>query len=145
MTRLMGKQGIRGPPYKFLYVNNEEVLQMAMESAMKAMDFTHDILPRVQPHVYAGTKIYGNTFLSWMGTKPQLFIRDPEFMREVLNNQNGDYQKPDILSISKRLFGDGLVTTNDEKKRVHLRKVANKAFNAESLKVNGVICFGIAS
>ncbi|KAL4184709.1 hypothetical protein AMTRI_Chr10g2480 [Amborella trichopoda] len=134
ITRLMEKQGIRGPPYKFLHGNNKEVLQMAMESAMKPMDFTHDILPRVQPHIYAWSKIYGNSFLSWDGTKPQLFIRDSEFMREVLNNKHGDYQKPDFLSVSKRLFGDGLIATSDEKKWAHHRKLANKAFNAECLK-----------
>ncbi|ERN17802.1 hypothetical protein AMTR_s00047p00166640 [Amborella trichopoda] len=80
--------------------------------------------------------ITGDNFLSWVAPKPQLFIREPELIREILNNKNGDYQKPEMNRITEKLLGDGLASTNNEKKWAFHRKMANKAFNAEGVKVN---------
>ncbi|KAL4184717.1 hypothetical protein AMTRI_Chr10g226900 [Amborella trichopoda] len=134
LTKFMEKQGIRGPPYKFLHGNNKEVGLMVMESSAKPMDFSHDIFPRVQPHFYSWIKIHGSVLLCWLGPKPQLIVTDPELIREILNNKRGDFQKPKKNSIVKRLLGDGLVSANGEKWVRH-RKLANKAFNGESLRV----------
>ncbi|XP_020530439.1 cytochrome P450 CYP749A22 isoform X5 [Amborella trichopoda] len=133
LTKFMEKQGIRGPPYKFLHGNNKEVGLMVMESSAKPMDFSHDIFPRVQPHFYSWIKIHGSVLLCWLGPKPQLIVTDPELIREILNNKRGDFQKPKKNSIVKRLLGDGLVSANGEKWVRH-RKLANKAFNGESLR-----------
>ncbi|KAL4184712.1 hypothetical protein AMTRI_Chr10g2500 [Amborella trichopoda] len=130
----MEKQGIRGPPYKFLHGNNKEVEQMVREASAKPMDLSHNTFSRTQPYIYTWTKIYGDNFLSWVGPKPQLFIREPELIREILNNKNGDYQKPEMNRITEKLLGDGLASTNNEKKWAFHRKMANKAFNAEGVK-----------
>ncbi|KAL4184716.1 hypothetical protein AMTRI_Chr10g226890 [Amborella trichopoda] len=58
VSKFMEKQGIRGPPYKFLHGNNKEVGLMIMESTAKPMNFSHDICPRVQPHLYSWIKIH---------------------------------------------------------------------------------------
>ncbi|XP_020530523.1 cytochrome P450 CYP749A22-like [Amborella trichopoda] len=130
----MEKQGIRGPPYKFLHGNNKEVELMMREAIAKPMDLSHDTFSKVQPYIYTWTKIYGDTFLSWVGPKPQLFIREPELIKEILNNKSWDYRKPDRNPIIEKLLGDGLASTNIQKKWAFHRKMANKAFNAECLK-----------
>ncbi|KAL4184715.1 hypothetical protein AMTRI_Chr10g226880 [Amborella trichopoda] len=105
VTKFMEKQGITGPPYKFLHGNNKEVRLMIMD-----------------------------VFLCWLGTRPQLVVTEPELIREIINNKKGDFQKPKKNPIVKRLLGDGLVLADGEKWVRH-RKLANKAFNGESFRV----------
>ncbi|KAK5770847.1 hypothetical protein PVK06_047004 [Gossypium arboreum] len=105
----MSSQGIRGPPYEFIHGNNKQILQMQKEAYSKPMALTHDIFPRVLPHVYSYIKKYGKNYLSWNGVQAQLVITDPE------------------------LQGDSLVTSESEK-RARQRKLANYAFHGESLK-----------
>ncbi|XP_017617690.1 cytochrome P450 CYP749A22-like [Gossypium arboreum] len=106
---IMSSQGIRGPPYEFIHGNNKQILQMQKEAYSKPMALTHDIFPRVLPHVYSYIKKYGKNYLSWNGVQAQLVITDPE------------------------LQGDSLVTSESEK-RARQRKLANYAFHGESLK-----------
>ncbi|PPS14724.1 hypothetical protein GOBAR_AA05861 [Gossypium barbadense] len=106
---IMSSQGIRGPPYEFTHGNNKQILQMQKEAYSKPMALTHDIFPRVLPHVYSYIKKYGKNYLSWNGVQAQLVITDPE------------------------LQGDSLVTSESEK-RARQRKLANYAFHGESLK-----------
>ncbi|KAK8259209.1 hypothetical protein V6Z12_D13G041000 [Gossypium hirsutum] len=40
---------------------------MLMEASTKPMALTHDIFPRVMPHVYSWINKYGKTYLSWNG------------------------------------------------------------------------------
>ncbi|KHG09370.1 hypothetical protein F383_13386 [Gossypium arboreum] len=55
---IMSSQGIRGPPYEFIHGNNKQILQMQKEAYSKPMALTHDIFPRVLPHVYSYIKKY---------------------------------------------------------------------------------------
>lgn len=57
----MGSQGIRGPAYRFPHGNTKEITNMRSQFMDKPiMDVSHDIFPRIQPHVYAWTKAYGS-------------------------------------------------------------------------------------
>ncbi|KAJ4823836.1 hypothetical protein Tsubulata_017989 [Turnera subulata] len=71
-------------------------------------------------------------FLMWKGSMPQLVVTESELIKEILNNKDGTYLKPDQPYL-KKLFGDGLVTTRGEK-WFKLRKMADHAFHGESLK-----------
>ena len=53
----------------------------------------------------------------------------------MLSKKEGAYPKSKADSLVKKLIGDGLVMTEGEK-WLKLRKLANHAFHAESLKVN---------
>ena len=74
---MMGLQGIKGPPYRFIHGSNKEILSMNKEAMAKPMRLTHDIFPKLQPHVHLWTKLYGNdheldlllNFLSFEKTK----------------------------------------------------------------------------
>jgi len=57
---MMKSQGIQGPPYKFLHGNFKEIEEMRKDSINDAMDqLSHDIFPRVLPHIFSWKKLYG--------------------------------------------------------------------------------------
>ncbi|TYI45522.1 hypothetical protein E1A91_D13G042900v1 [Gossypium mustelinum] len=130
---IMNSQGIRGPPYEFIHGNNKEAAQMLMEASTKPMALTHDIFPRVMPHVYSWINKYGKTYLSWNGIRAQLLITDPDLVKEVLKNSDKAFRKPKASYFFDKLLGDGLASTEREK-WARQRKLANYAFHGESLK-----------
>ena len=76
----------------------------------------------------------GKNFLQWYGTQPQLVITEPELIKEILNNKDKAYPKEAAVGYMKKLFGDGLSASEGEK-WAKMKKLANHAFHAESLKV----------
>ncbi|XP_057481380.1 cytochrome P450 CYP749A22-like [Actinidia eriantha] len=133
INRLMSSQGIRGPPYRFIYGNTKEIHKMLTASMSSPMDVSHHMLPRLQPHIHSWLNIYGKNFLIWSGPKAQLVITELEFVKEILNNREKCYPKMDTVGYVKKLIGDGLATSEGEK-WAKLRKLANHAFHGESLK-----------
>ncbi|CAL1360115.1 unnamed protein product [Linum trigynum] len=130
----MRSQGIKGPPYRSLHGNTREINHMRSEAVGTPMELlSHDLLPRLMPHVYSWTKIYGMNFLNWYGTKPQLVVTDPELVKEVLSNKEGAFPKKFIQSYADKLLGNGLFASQGEK-WVKMRKLANQAFHGDSLK-----------
>ncbi|KAI3954484.1 hypothetical protein MKW92_053469 [Papaver armeniacum] len=143
ITKIFSAQGIKGPPYKFLHGNTKEIYKTLYETRSKPMkDLSHQIFPYLQPFQHSCIKDYGKNFLCWIGSKPQLFITEMELVKEILNNKDGAYPKYKAEGYTKKLLGDGLVTTEGNK-WVKQRKLANHAFHAESLK--GMIPVMIAS
>ncbi|CAL5354966.1 unnamed protein product [Camellia sinensis] len=130
---IMRSQGIKGPPYRFPHGSTKEITSMRSQSMGKHMEISHDIFPRIQPHVYSWTKIYGTNFLNWHGPQAQLFVTEPELIKEILNNKEGAYPKMDMEGYAKKLLGEALIT-NEGEKWAKIRKLANYTFHAESLK-----------
>ncbi|KAJ6324632.1 hypothetical protein OIU76_011845 [Salix suchowensis] len=129
----MRAQGMRGPPYRFLHGNTKEIYNMRSEIMSSPMELSHQMLARIQPHVYSWIKLYGMNFLSWYGPQAQLVITEPELIKEVLSNKDGAYPKSVIQNYAEKLLGDGLVLSQG-KKWLKMRKLANHAFHAESLR-----------
>ncbi|XP_006348652.2 cytochrome P450 CYP749A22-like [Solanum tuberosum] len=131
---MMRSQGIQGPSYKFLHGNFKEIFEIKKESINKAMDhLSHDIFPRVLPHIFSWKKLYGPNFLYWYGLQPELVVTEPELLKEILSNRNNNYPKMDLEGFPKKLFGDGVASSKGEK-WVKMRKLANHVFHGESLK-----------
>ncbi|KAK2983893.1 hypothetical protein RJ640_008052 [Escallonia rubra] len=130
---LMGSQGIRGPSYRFIYGNTKEISTMREKSMGGPMELSHHIFPRLQPHLHSWFKLYGMSFLQWHGATAELVVTDPEFVKEIMNNREQYYPKPEADVFTKKITGDGLVASKGEK-WTKLRKLANHAFHAESLK-----------
>ncbi|KAA3485514.1 cytochrome P450 CYP749A22-like protein [Gossypium australe] len=130
---MLNSQGIKGPRYKFIHGNNDEATQMTKEALSKPMALTHDIFPRVQPHIYSCINRYGRNFLYWDGVRPELVISEPELLKEVLKNSEKTFPKRKSTIFINKLLGNGLVTLEGEK-WVKQRKLANNVFHGESLK-----------
>ncbi|KAF8040370.1 hypothetical protein BT93_B2564 [Corymbia citriodora subsp. variegata] len=135
IQRMMARQGIRGPPYRFLHGTTKETMKMRMEARSTPMDdLSHDILPKVQPHIDSWISTYGRNYLSWYGAEAQLVITEPELIKEVLINRDKMFPKAGPRGFGKYLLGDGLVSTKDGIKWVKKRRLANHTFHGESLK-----------
>ncbi|KAH6831659.1 hypothetical protein C2S53_008741 [Perilla frutescens var. hirtella] len=133
LQRVMESQGMRGPSYKFLHGNTKEIVKMKQQTSTTAMDFSHDIFPIIQPHFYSWTKLYGDNFLHWIGTQPEIVVTEPELIKEILSNRDGTYPKRKVKGYFKQLLGNGLVLAEGEK-WLRLRKLANHAFHGDCLK-----------
>ncbi|XP_058184159.1 cytochrome P450 CYP749A22-like [Rhododendron vialii] len=133
IQRVMNSQGIRGPSYRLVHGNTKEVLNMRTATRSKPMGLSHNIFPRLQPHLHSWLNIYGRNVLMWYGPQALLVITEPEYAKEVLNDKEKSYPKSVTNDFLKKLLGDGLVTSKGEK-WAKQRKLASHAFYAESLK-----------
>ncbi|KAL5569322.1 hypothetical protein UlMin_025897 [Ulmus minor] len=134
IQKLMNLQGIKGPSYRFFHGTSKEQLSMGKEARAKPiMGLSHNIFPKLQPHVHCWTKLYGKNYLQWFGPQAQMVITEPELIKEILNNKEKAYPKPKKSEFLQKIFGDGL-SAAEGKKWVKKRKLANHAFHGESLK-----------
>ncbi|KAI4373344.1 hypothetical protein MLD38_011477 [Melastoma candidum] len=134
IQRMMARQAIRGPPPHFIYGNNREVTQMREDASSKPMNYlSHDIFPRVMPHIAAWTAAYGKNYLNWFGMEVQLVITEPELIKEVLNSKDRVFHKAPSHSFLKKILGNGLILSEGDK-WANMRKLANHAFHGECLK-----------
>ena len=85
----------------------------------------------------------GKNFLQWNGPEAQMVLTEPELIKEILNNRDNTFPKQKTTEgFVKKLLGDGLVTSEGEK-WAKMRKLANSAFHAESLKVSSQLQLGL--
>ncbi|KAG8499855.1 hypothetical protein CXB51_006264 [Gossypium anomalum] len=131
IEHMMNSQGIKGPPYKFIYGNNKQVTKMRTEASSKCLALTDDIFPKVQPHFSPGST--DMNYLSWRGVRPERVISDPELVKKVLRNSENFFPKRKLSDIVEKLLGNGLAFIEGEKWAKH-RKLADKAFHGERLK-----------
>ncbi|CAN0916589.1 Cytochrome P450 CYP749A22 [Linum grandiflorum] len=106
------------------------------------VELSHNIFPRLQPHIYSWTELYGKNYLQWYGSRAQLVVTEPDLIKEVLAAKDGSYEKEAFLVIMRDLLGDGLVVSRGEK-WTKMRRLANHGFHGESLK--GMVPAMIAS
>ncbi|XP_058084248.1 cytochrome P450 709B1-like [Magnolia sinica] len=135
LTRYFEKQGITGPPYTFISGSLEEIkglMKLASETVLDT--HSHDIIPRIMPHYYKWFSLHGEMFLYWFGSRPRLFIMEPELAKEVLSKKSDFYPKPKINPFLAAVMGKGLgVVEGDD--WVRHRKIVGPAFHVEKLKV----------
>ncbi|CAM8881663.1 unnamed protein product [Rhodiola kirilowii] len=134
VQRQLRSQGVRGLPYSFLYGNTKEMMSMIQSSMITtSVDISHHIFPRIQPHIYAWSKLYGSNFFYWFGPQAQLVVTEPALIKEILSNKEGVYGQKPVEGFVKKLLGDGLLSAEGEK-WYKLRKLANHSFHSENLK-----------
>lgn len=56
------KQGIKGPPYRFLVGNAKELVSLMIKASSQPMPLSHNILPRVLSFYHHWKKLYGKSF-----------------------------------------------------------------------------------
>ncbi|KAH6798677.1 hypothetical protein C2S51_035161 [Perilla frutescens var. frutescens] len=134
VQRMLRSQGITGPSYKIVHGTTKESMILRLEAMKGPMELSHDIFPKIQPQFYQWMKLYGKNFVTWTGPQPHVVITEPEIAREILTNREGIFLKIKSRGNVKKLLGDGLVLAEGIK-WFKLRKLANHAFYAESLKM----------
>lgn len=83
------------------------------------------------------------TFLK-LGGKPAYFLNHPDFIRDLLVTNNAKFIKGRALQRSKRLFGEGLLTSEGD---AHLRqrRMISPAFHREKIKTYAAVMTGYAA
>ncbi|XP_062215511.1 cytochrome P450 709B2-like [Phragmites australis] len=136
VARAFARQGIRGPPYRFLAGSLTEAkrLLMAGRRGVAPLDAgCHDIMPVLLPQFHRWVADHGRTFLFWIGPIPAVFSTDLQLIKQVLTDRTGLYQKDFLIPVLKFLFGNGVILINGDDWKRH-RKVVLPAFNHEKLK-----------
>ncbi|MFS7959831.1 putative cytochrome P450 [Helianthus anomalus] len=131
--RVMSSQGIRGPPYSFIYGNMKEISIMIKQSTSFPMDISHDIFPRIQPHFDSWLHIYGKNFLYWQGPQPELVVTEPELLKQIMSVRDLTARIQGTGPAFNKIFGGGLIFSQGEKWATQ-RKLATHAFNGGRLK-----------
>ncbi|KDP35175.1 hypothetical protein JCGZ_10709 [Jatropha curcas] len=124
---MMRSQGIKGPSYKLFYGNNKEIIHMTNKASNNPMELSHQVFPTVLPHVHSWMKLYGPQAY-WVFSEPD------ELIKEIFNNRDGAFPKPEPDDYTKKLIGEGIGTTRIPEKWLKLRRLSNHAFHAECLK-----------
>ncbi|KAG8475413.1 hypothetical protein CXB51_032236 [Gossypium anomalum] len=132
IEKKLRKQGIHGYPYKLIYGNTTEMMELAKEKESEPVEQPHDIVPRINPLLHDLATTHKKSFVVWYGTTPRVAIMEPNLIKEVLNNKTGDFPKPEINSFTQ-LFVTGLASYNGDKWAKH-RKIVNPGFHVEKLK-----------
>ncbi|PKI69545.1 hypothetical protein CRG98_010073 [Punica granatum] len=116
IQRMMVAQGIKGLPYRFFHGSTKEILGMIKEAMQRPMDhhLSHDIFPRIQPHVHAWVNTYGPNYLSWFGAEPM--VDNVHMMLEKWKDHEGKeievFEEFTLLTsevISRTAFGSSSV------------------------------------
>ncbi|CAN1794912.1 Cytochrome P450 CYP749A22 [Linum perenne] len=133
--RFLNSQGIYGPPYRFLLGNVKELMWFRDQALSKPMSsLSHDVSPRILPHMTFWAKKYGKVFMFWIGPRAQLVLMEPEIIREALCSKDGVFPKTGpYTSFHEKILGDGLTMSGGEKWD-KVRKLTNVAFHGEKLK-----------
>ncbi|KAJ0428261.1 putative secologanin synthase [Helianthus annuus] len=59
MEKSLREQGLNGNPYRFLFGDMKEMVQMTNEAKLKPIKLTESILPRVMPFYYTCANTHG--------------------------------------------------------------------------------------
>ncbi|CAL4939615.1 unnamed protein product [Urochloa decumbens] len=136
VARAFARQGVRGPPYRFLAGSLPEAKQLLLAGRIGVAPLDagcHDIMPILLPQFHKWVADYGRTFLFWIGPIPAVFSTDLQLIKQVLTDRTGLYQKDFMIPVLKFLFGNGVILINGDDWKRH-RKVVLPAFNHEKIK-----------
>ncbi|CAN0896226.1 Cytochrome P450 CYP749A22 [Linum grandiflorum] len=133
--RFLNSQGIYGPPYRFLLGNVKDLISFRNQALSKPMSsLSHDVCPRILPHLSFWAEKYGKIFMFWIGPRPQLVLTEPDIIKEALCSKDDVFPKTGpYTSFHEKILGGGLTMTGGDK-WVKVRKLTNVALHGEKLK-----------
>ncbi|CAM8990412.1 unnamed protein product [Rhodiola kirilowii] len=123
--------GFRGNSYRILQGDMKDKKRMILEAKSKPIQLSDDIITRVHPDFHRLIQTYGKSSIRWLGPMPEVYVMEPELIKDVLNRIN-DFHKPQ-RNPSSLLVVEGLATYEGKKWAKH-RKLINPAFHFEKLK-----------
>uniref|UniRef100_A0ACD6APJ3 Uncharacterized protein n=1 Tax=Avena sativa TaxID=4498 RepID=A0ACD6APJ3_AVESA len=135
VARCFARQGIQGPPYRFLTGSVWEIRRMLVAGREKGPLATgcHDYTSLVNPFFHKWVSYYGKTFLYWIGPIPAICSTDMELVKQVLEDRTGLFQKEYLNPSLEGILGNGVISANGDDWRRH-RRIVYPIFNHENLK-----------
>ena len=138
------RQGLRGPPYRPIFGNTAEMSRIkdrALSKSKGSIDFDHDIIERVTPFYHEWLPVYGKALVCWFGSTPRVVVSDPVAIKDVLTRTDGSFDRARFNPLVEIFFGRGLIGLLVGDTWTFHRKIANKAFRTEQVKVRNLyIC-----
>ncbi|KDP28355.1 hypothetical protein JCGZ_14126 [Jatropha curcas] len=135
LTKTFEKQGIKGPPYKFIYGSIKDMKKLGVAASDIVLDTnSNDIIQKVTPYYHKWSSEYGETMLYWYGTEARITITDPELIKQVLSNKFGFYVRPWVRPTIKTLMGQKGLIFVEGHNWVRQRRLLNPAFSIDKLK-----------
>eukprot|EP01018_Ginkgo_biloba_P028557 Gb_04119 [translate_table: standard] len=141
LRRMMHRQGVGGPPPRFIVGNLADMKKMKQLTETMdlekdgCMNISHDFVPRIFPYYHHWTKTYGKRFVYWMGSTPILYIQDADLIKEISLSRSLNLGKPSIIKEARAsLFGIKGLLLADGKHWAHQRKVAAPALYMDKIK-----------
>ncbi|WVZ82204.1 hypothetical protein U9M48_029491 [Paspalum notatum var. saurae] len=135
VARAFAQQGVRGPRYHILLGNIREAKALMAKASGATLDrSSHDIVPRVLPHLHAWVSRYGKVFLWWKGSAPALCLANYDMVKRVLSDKTGLYVKLDMPPVLMSLMGKGLASAEGDDWARH-RLVVHPAFAMDKIKM----------
>lgn len=135
ISKIMERQGVRGPKPRFLVGNIMEIASLVAKSTSQDMEsIDHDIVGRLMPHFVAWSEIYGKRFICWNGTEPRLCLTETELIKELLSKYSSLSGKSWLQQQgTKHFIGRGLLMANGDS-WYHQRHIVAPAFMGDKLK-----------
>ncbi|KAG0625421.1 hypothetical protein M758_2G053800 [Ceratodon purpureus] len=135
LRRIMAKQGVKGPPYRFLFgqVIEQVAFQDSFPESLPLGNYA-DFSPTVTPQYALYFPKYGKTFLYWRGIDTRLCVRDAEIAKEVFINNHTSLKRSEVEDkIIGQVVGTGLLIHQGEKWASERRQL-NPFFHQDALK-----------
>ncbi|KAG0601785.1 hypothetical protein M758_11G139500 [Ceratodon purpureus] len=138
LKRIMQRQGVGGPPFRFLIGSLPEAAAygQTFPEALPLGDDFSDFSPTVTPQYSLYFPKYGKRFLYWWGPETRLVVREPEMVKRVLDGvkTGGDFERSFAEKlITSLLVGKGVHFLHGKKWAID-RQTLNPFFHQEALK-----------
>nr|PNR50683.1 hypothetical protein PHYPA_009869 [Physcomitrium patens] len=117
LSRIMAKQGVSGPPFRFLLGQYMEMVKFteSFPDVMPINDFAN-MSPTVTPQNALYYLKYGKMYLYWWGTMTRLAVGDPKFVKELLITNHDSLTRSRIENqFVAEVVGKGLLSQEGEK------------------------------
>ncbi|XP_057810349.1 cytochrome P450 72A225-like [Salvia miltiorrhiza] len=131
LEKLLRQQGLQGNSYRLLLGDIKDLISVAKQHQLKAIQLSDSIPPHIFPYFHQSITKYGENCFIWFGATPRLMISDPELMKEILARPDV-FRKPQPDPIGQTVAG-GLLFLEGHKWAKH-RRIINPAFHTHKLQ-----------
>ncbi|KAG0586563.1 hypothetical protein KC19_2G100300 [Ceratodon purpureus] len=135
LRRIMEKQGLKGPPYRFLFgqVYETVAFQDSFPEAMP-LDNYANLSPTVTPQCALFFPKYGRNFVYAKGIDTRMCVRDVELAKEIFINNHASLRRNEVDDkIITSVVGRGILVHMGQKWATERRQL-NPFFHQDALK-----------
>uniref|UniRef100_A0A166A0L4 Uncharacterized protein n=1 Tax=Daucus carota subsp. sativus TaxID=79200 RepID=A0A166A0L4_DAUCS len=136
------RNGLSGPSPRFPLGNITDMVAHSKKnddpssSSCDSNIMSHHIHSKVFPYFAQWQQSHGKVFVSWLGTKPFLYIADPEFLKQMSSAVKGtSWGQPSVFRNDQMpMFGTYGLTMVEGDVWVRHRSVLTPAFSPPNIK-----------